>query len=203
MKTLRTRSGLFAATVALLALPQAASAAYYVPPSNSAATQYTEAFPTAGGDQDAENGGTKHHSPAKVLGTRNAQRLESKGPEGHAVAEIAAETAPTESVVTTAAVESPQSAADHGAAKSHSKSKPQHHSQASGQPKQQQPAPKPQQTLGSAEPSGSSGLGEVIGQATGSSSSGGLGLLLPLVLLGAVGWSVAYASSKRRKKPAA
>ena len=138
-----------------------------------------------------------------MLGTRNAQRLESKGPEGHAVAEIAAETAPAESVVTTETVESPQSAAGHSAAKPHSESKPQHHSQASGQPKPQQPAPKPPQTLGSAEPSGSSGLGEVIGQATGSSSSGGLGLLLPLVLLGAVGWSVAYVSSKRRRKPAA
>lgn len=200
MKALRTRTSLLAAAVAILALPQAASAAYYVPPSNSAATQYTETFPTAGGDQDAENGATKHHhSPAKVLGSRNAQRLESQGPEGHAVAEIAAETAPAGNVVTTQATESPPGAAHHGPAKPQAKSKP-HHPQSTNTPLQ---PPREPQSLHSAEPSGASGLGEVIAQATGSSSSGGLGLLLPLVLLGTVAWSVAYVSSKRRKKPAA
>lgn len=200
MKALRTQLSLLAATVAILALPQAANAEYYVPPSNSAATQYTESFPTAGGDRNAENGAAKnHHSPSKVLGSRNVQRLESQGPEGHAVAEIAAETAPAESVVTTQASEGPKGNAGHNPAKPQAKSKPDHVKPANTP---QQPAREPQ-SLGSVEPSGSSGLGEVIGQATGSSSSGGLGLLLPLVLIGTVAWSVAYLSSKRRKKPAA
>jgi hypothetical protein len=199
MKALRTRLFLLAATAALFALPQTASADYYVPPSNSAATQYTESFPTAGGERDAENGNSKHHSPAKVLGGRNAQRLESQGPEGDAVAEIAAETAPAETAVTTAATESSKSHAGHGAAKPQTNSKARH-PKSSGTPQQTDHNP---QSLVAAEPSGSSGLLEVIGQATGSSSSGGLGLLLPLVLLGTVAWAIAYVSSKRRKKPAA
>jgi hypothetical protein len=201
MKAPRTRPSLLAATVALLVLPQIASAAYYVPPSNSAATQYTEAFPTAGGDKDAENGGTtQHHSPAKVLGSRNAQRLESQGPEGNAVAAIAAETAPVESVTTTPATQSPKSEASPGPSKPQAKSKSHHPKK----PSYASPPPAHEpQSLSSAEPSGSSGLGEVLAQATGSSSSGGLGLLLPLALLGALAWAIAYLSSQRRKKPAA
>ena len=51
-------------------------------------------------------------------------------------------------------------------------------------------------------PSGSSGLGEVIGQATGS-SSGELGLLLPLLIIAVVIWSAAYLRRQRRDHPAA
>jgi hypothetical protein len=45
---------------------------------------------------------------------------------------------------------------------------------------------------------GSSGLGEILRQATGSTSSGEMGLLLPLLILGALAWSVAYALGRRR-----
>ena len=48
-------------------------------------------------------------------------------------------------------------------------------------------------------PSGSSGLDEVIGQATGSSSSGQMGLLLPLVIVGAVVGSLAYLWRRKRQ----
>jgi hypothetical protein len=47
-------------------------------------------------------------------------------------------------------------------------------------------------------PSGSSGLGEVIAEATGSSSSGGLGMLLPLAIAGAIAWSLAFLWRQRR-----
>jgi hypothetical protein len=194
MKALLTRTSLLAASVAILALPQVASAEYYVPPSNSAATQYTEALPTAGGDQDAEKGSTKpHHSPAKVLGSRNAQRLESQGEEGHEVAQVVAETAPTESAVAPPVPSGPKGGGGNSA-KPHKQPKADHEKQ--GQSVQPRP-------VSFDQTSGSSGLGEVIGQATGASSSGGLGLLLPLVLLGSVAWAVVYVSSKRRRKPAA
>ena len=48
-------------------------------------------------------------------------------------------------------------------------------------------------------PDGSSGLGAVLGQATGSSDSGQLGLLLPLIVLATIAWSVAYLVRRRRQ----
>jgi hypothetical protein len=70
-----------------------------VPPGNSAATQYTEQFPTAGGNAKSNagingGGGGSAKPPSKVLGHENAQKLESKGPVGTEVAKLAAESAP-------------------------------------------------------------------------------------------------------------
>ena len=64
-----------------------------VPPSNSAATQYTEAFPTSGGDKKTDQ--ARHRSPSKVLGAKNAHRLDKQGPDGAAAAAVAAATAPS------------------------------------------------------------------------------------------------------------
>jgi hypothetical protein len=55
------------------------------------------------------------------------------------------------------------------------------------------------ESAGAKEPHGSSGLGEVLGQATGSSSSGQLGLLLPLVVIGAIAWALAFFWRQRRR----
>ena len=74
-----------------LALPAVSQAEYYVPPANSAANQYTESFPGAGGES---GGKRKDATPGATLGAGNAKRLESKGPAGEAAAEVAAETAP-------------------------------------------------------------------------------------------------------------
>jgi hypothetical protein len=49
--------------------------------------------------------------------------------------------------------------------------------------------------------SGSSGLREVVAQATGSSASGEMGLLLPLIIVAAVVGAVAYAVTRRRSTP--
>lgn len=69
------------------------------------------------------------------------------------------------------------------------------------------PAPKHGKTTGgkgarevaAGQPGGSSGLGEVLGQATGASSSGQLGLLLPLAILAAVAGSLAFLWRRRRR----
>ena len=84
-----------AATIGAVAILPAAAAAAPVPPGNSAATQYTEAFPTAGGQAESrERQGSQGREPSEVLGKDNAQRLESQGAAGEAAAAIAAETAP-------------------------------------------------------------------------------------------------------------
>jgi hypothetical protein len=201
MKASKTGLGLLA-TIAILAVPAVAHAEYLVPPGNSAATQYTEAVPTAGGPKatDPSSQG-KHQSPSKVLGGRNAERLDAQGPEGRAAAEVAAETAPVAIVP----------AGSEGAAqtKHPSTSQPGTNgtgsgggSGANGEPDNSgSVAPVRTATLTSQEiPEGSSGLGEVLAQATGSSDSGQLGLLLPLIVLGAIAWSVAYVL-RRRKRP--
>jgi hypothetical protein len=52
------------------------------------------------------------------------------------------------------------------------------------------------------EPSGSSGLAEVLRQATGSSSSGEMGLLLPLIIVATLAGSLIYLAGRRRRPTA-
>ncbi len=82
-------------TTAVLAISATGAGAAVVPPGNSAANQYTEAFPTAGGQ--ATPGKAKRSAaltPSQVLGRANASRLESEGPAGVVLAQVTAETAP-------------------------------------------------------------------------------------------------------------
>src|SRR5262245_20501085 len=65
-----------------------------VPPENSAVNQYTEAFPTAGGDREAHGQRGKNLSPGKVIGAANAKKLNEQGAAGRATAKLAADTAP-------------------------------------------------------------------------------------------------------------
>jgi hypothetical protein len=178
----RASLGFLAASAAVLALP-AAAPAEPVPPGNSAATQYTEAFPTAGGPQNAERGQKgNHRQPAKVLGPRNARRLESQGAAGREAAAVAAETAPGEGAARSAGSgrsgQRVGASAGEGDIRGH------------GQPSDN--------SVGGSD--GGSSLGEVIRQASGSSSSDGTGLLLPLAIAGAIIWSFAYLM-RRRKNP--
>ena len=188
----RIRLSSLAATLALAALPAGAAAAPYVPPGNSAANQYTEAVPTAGGPKATDKGRqSKSQTPNKVLGTRNTAKLDAQGPQGQATAELAAATAPSVVSAPTAATRpgggggqsSPSNGATNGG--SSDRAVPE-----TGKPEVPIPA-------------GSSGLGEVIGQATGSSSSGQLGLLLPLLILAVATWAVAYVLRQRRGHPVA
>jgi hypothetical protein len=196
MKALKTALGSLAATIAVLAFPLAAQAEYLVPPGNSAATQYTEAVPTAGGPK--ASGKPRHNqaqTPDEVLGSHTVEKLDAQGPQGHAAAEVAAATAPSTAVAApTASQHEAGRADDRGDSKSGGSGNgaAPRGSDGAAAGKESPPA---QQTAG-----GSSGLGEVIGQATGSSSSGQLGLLLPLIVLATLAWAVAF-FLRQRKRP--
>jgi hypothetical protein len=203
----RTTAIGFVAALAL-ALPTSAVAAEdagsVVPPENSAATQYTEAVPTAGGDKPS-NGGGKKQTPAKVLGSKNAHKLESQGRDGREVAQVVAETAPEATSAPAEPTPAPAKPSPDANAATHH-----HHGgngvssgggNAGGQahPPHRPAAPVAAPPKTSTElPSGSSGFGEVLAEATGSSSSGQLGALLPLAILATIGWSLAYFWRHRR-----
>ncbi len=148
--------------------------------------QYTETVPTAGGGQDTDGQGKKRRSPAEVLGAGNAKRLEAHGPQGRAAAEVAAATAP----VADSPRATPTGDTQDGAQ--------QKHGGTADVPGAEIPSSPAISSL-SSDSSGSSGLGEVVAQATGSSSSGEMGLFLPLVILAALAWSLSYFWRRRRQ----
>ncbi|MGD9737539.1 MAG: hypothetical protein AB7V58_18305 [Solirubrobacterales bacterium] len=194
-----------------LALP-AGAAAQIVPPGNSAAAQYTETIPTSQGEQNAQ-GPKQQVNPNDVIGSKNTKKLEEQGPEGAAVAEFTAETAPT----TGSGGE--ESSADGKAETENGGGKPKGsggggNGTGSGS-KSQEAGGEEGSTAGSGAaagngsgsgpsaggpgPSGSSAVGEVASQATGV-SSGALGLWLPIVLVAVVLWA-ALMVWRRREGP--
>lgn len=187
--TSKFRTPTFVLLVALAA-PAYAGAEYYVPPGNSAANQYTETLPSAGGD----SGGKKKDkaSPAATLGAGNAKKLEDQGPSGKAAAQLAAETAPATVPVTETA--SNDSGGNGQAAGGGGKSGNGGGSGGSGSGKTANGAGSGSATttVQVDEPSGSSGIGAVLGQATGSADDGSLGLWLPVAIIAAIAGSVAY-----------
>jgi len=89
-----TRTVLCAAAILLAAPATAAPAAeFLIPEDNSAVNQYTEGFPTGGGDRDADDP-DRAAKPGKTIGAAATNRLRQAGPEGEAAALVAAETAP-------------------------------------------------------------------------------------------------------------
>lgn len=170
MTAFKIALGLQTIAVAMLAVPAVAPAANLVPPGNSAATQYTEAFPTAGGNATAGKGRGGSRSPSVVLGAGNARRLEAQGEQGRAAAEVAAETAPATQM---SGAKGGKAAGGGGVQASYS------------------------------QPGGSSGLGEVIAQATGSSSSGRMGLFLPILIAAALAGAGTYWVRQRTRRPPA
>jgi hypothetical protein len=185
----------------------ASAAAQIVPPGNSAAAQYTETIPTSQGEKNAQ-GPKKHVNPNDVIGSKNTTKLEEQGPEGAAVAEFTAETAPT----TSSGGE--ESSGGNGVDNQNGGGKPENGGGAgngagdgkgdgAGDGKGSKPqgpggeegseatgyAPIGNGTsAGGSGPSGSSAVGEVASQATGV-SSGALGLWLPIVLVAVVLWA--------------
>ena len=158
------------ATVAL-ALPATAPAQAIVPPGNSAANQYTETAPSAGGEQLPPGGNSPDGhspSPAKALGAPTVGRLDELGPTGRATAALAAAGAPTHS----------QRQGKSGAG--------------SGGGSTSAPA-----TASTADPDGSSGLGQILGQATGLSSASNSSLPLLLALAATVVWAATYLRRRR------
>lgn len=195
MKPINIGLSSLGATIAILALPSAAGADYYIPPENSAATQYTEAFPTGGGHREPGAGQDRSRSPDQVLGERNARKLAAQGPQGEAAAEVAAMTAPPTPAADQVTTTEPRSAGSKGG-------KPA--TGGSAQPSKPLPELPPPTNASSPpiQPEGSSGLGEVAGQALGTSSAGSTGALLPLAFLGAIAWSFVYLTRKRKNSTA-
>lgn len=210
------RVALAAALAALLILPGQALAEYYVPPGNSAATQYTESFPGAGGEKSGKH---KQATPAQTLGSKNAKWLEQHGPAGKAAAEVAAETAPTQ-VVGTAPSSSGDAAGTSGNASGGGGNKGGVLTGGGGQGAAGQGAAGSgggsgasdrssthpgassgggsgaAQGIAQAQPEGSSALGQIAGQATGA-SDGNLRLWLPLAIVLTLAGSIAYRARMR------
>lgn len=185
-----------AMTVALLALPAGAAAEYLIPDGNSAVNQYTEGIPTGGGEKDTKGAGEKEVKPAKTIGAETTRKLEEKGPEGKALAEVAAETAPPEAAVESSEGDEPAQKPKHGDAR-HQGNKAD--AKGNGKADTGEDAEEAQAggTVASGSgPSGSGGFGEVLAAATGS-SDGGIGLLLPLAIVGAVIWGIVFTVRRR------
>jgi hypothetical protein len=188
------------AVAAALALPAASPAEYYVPPANSAANQYTESFPGAGGES---GGKRKDVTPGTALGAGNAKKLESKGRAGKEAAEVAAETAPAQLAT---------GGTDNGGGKAAEPGDSGQTGEKGNGGAEDEGGSGSTGTAGSGggspggkgggsgtgegggkvqQPKGSSGFGQVLGQATGA-GDGNLGLWLPLAIVLTLIGSVAY-----------
>jgi hypothetical protein len=178
------------ALAAPAAFPNVAAAAALVPPGNSAANQYTETFPTPGGNAEAKGKGKV--TPGDVLGAANAEKLDAKGKQGREAAAVVAATAPP-ATATGAGGEEGSGQSSAGGAEGGGAA-----GQAGGEENGGSATGSGSGQTVSGE-DGSSGLGEVLGQATGSTSSGGTGLLLPLIVLASVVGALAFFLRRRRQ----
>jgi hypothetical protein len=178
----------FATTIAIVAFPAVARAGEaIVPPGNSAAAQYTEAFPTGGGNKDVtQNNRRRPPTPAKALGGENARQLEGRGPLGEEAAAVAAATSPP------IASQPGPSSGGKGAASPGSTALGGSGTRA----EQGEASTAPAEAARPPEPSGSSGLGELASATTGGSGSSGL---LLLAIFGGAFWGIAYILRRRRK----
>lgn len=140
----------------LLVLPGVALAAS-TPPGNSAVDQYLEALPAPGGNQPTSSGGSR--DPRQTLGGRNIRELEALGPDGTAAAQLAADTAPSQG----------------------GPGKPSGTKERAGTEPQS-----PAQSGGSASSDRDGGfrlpLGDLAEQPGGDTDSGGMGIVLPVIL---------------------
>ncbi len=168
MRAFRIGIGI-AAVLATMALPSAALARAVVPPGNSAANQYTETAPSAGGEELPPGG--HGQTPVKALGAKTAERIEALGPAGRATAVLAASGVPLQGGGKAQAGRrsGPGSRSDQGQGESQG---------------------------GETVSGGSSGLGQVLSEATGASGGGQSGLLL-VAVVGTGIWSIAYVWRRR------
>ncbi len=190
---------LAAAFLATLAFAAAAMAEETIPPGNSAVNQYTESLPTPGGARDTENDGRKSRpSPHKALGSKNANKLESQGNDGRAAAEVAAATAPTPEPADEEETAAPAASGGNGGGNNSNDNGPKPSDRGGNGADKANAGNAKLAKVEVEEPSGSSGLGEVVGEATGD-SSGAMGWLLPLLIIAIAIWAVAYAMRQRRQ----
>ena len=197
------------AAVASLA-PPAAGATTVVPPGNSAANQYTETFPTTGGNAEAKKG-THKVTPAEAIGSGPAKKLDSQGKQGHEAAAVIAATSPLPVSGAGSEGSDEGSGSVTGGAGGNGGGGSGHGGGSDGAGQGQ--GARGNDLTGAAgaahsvnvvdstvqEPGGSSGFGEVLGQATGSTSSGGTGLLLPLAIIATAVWAVLFLLRRKRR----
>jgi hypothetical protein len=210
MKTLKFGILLLSlALAAAFAIPAGAIAAEdVVPPSNGGANQYTETYPTGGGNRNALTEGDEI-APGKVIGDRNAEKLEERGEEGEEVAELAAETSPTtEYVVPVAPAPSSGGGGGDGGTGAVKQSAGRGSGSGGGAPagdpadrQKSSPVDPVVNAGGDTDVEGSGALGEIVGQAFGTSESG-MGALLPILMLAAIFWAFLF-TARRQRRPAA
>lgn len=166
-----------------------------VPPENSAVNQYTEAFPTAGGERNVHEHKGRRTSPNRALGAKTTRKLEQQGRAGREVAELATETAPA--IETSAPdAEAPDSAAREKRRSEATGGGGADGGNAGGGSAGIGQAGGAQPAVDLSETGGSSGLGSVVANAFGFSPDGGAGLLL--LMLATIAWALAYAARQRR-----
>jgi hypothetical protein len=208
--TSKTLLASIAVVLAVILAPSAAPAgAAVVPPGNSAANQYTETLPTTGGNTEAKKG--KHKvTPAEAIGSGPAKKLDTQGKQGHEAAAVIAATSPPpvsgavseggnegSGSVSGAAGGGNGGSGHGGGSEGAGKGQGAGGEDSTGAPGGAAHNVKVDSTV--EEPGGSSGFGEVLGQATGSTSSGGTGLLLPLAILAIAIWAVVFLLRRRRR----
>jgi len=180
------------AVAAALLAPPTALAAGIVPPGNSAVNQYTQTIPTSRGNKEVRRGG--HGSPSKALGQKATKKLQKQGKDGRSTAELAAAGTPAG-----AASSGGGSGGDGGATGNGGGSAA--NAGSTGGPGNS--GARGSGGVGSAKAiaaadDGKSGFNQVLGEVTGTSSSGDLGLLLPLAIIAASVWCAAYFWRHRR-----
>ncbi|MFL5834860.1 MAG: hypothetical protein ACJ76B_12915 [Solirubrobacterales bacterium] len=181
---------LVTALAASLLAPAAATAAAIVPPGNSAVNQYTQTIPTSRGNKEVRQKGDG--SPSKTLGHSATKKLQKQGKDGTSTAELAAAGTPAAAVAAGGSgsggggANGGGSPAGGGSAAGAGGSGAQASGGLDGS----------QAVLGADD--GKSGVGQVVGEVTGASSSGDLGLWLPLAIIAACAWCAAYFWRHRR-----
>jgi hypothetical protein len=184
------------AVAAALLAPSTAIAAGIVPPGNSAVNQYTQTIPTSRGNKEVRQGG--HRSPSKALGPRATKKLQKQGKDGRSAAELAAAGTPA-GAVGGGSGSGPAGGGNGGATGNGGGSAATGGSAGAGGGSGAQSSG----GVGSAKAiaaadEGKSGFNQVLGEVTGTSSSGDLGLLLPLAIIAASVWCAAYFWRHRR-----
>jgi len=174
---------------AALSAPPAAIGAAIVPPGNSAVNQYTQTIPTSRGNKEVRQKGDR--SPSKTLGEKASHKLQKQGKDGRATAELAA--AGTPAGATGAGSGSGGAAGPGGSSQGGGGQ-----GGAGGGSGSQAAGGMGSAKAVAAAEDGQSGFGQVLGEVTGTSSSGDLGLLLPLAILAAAVWCGAYFWRHRR-----
>lgn len=181
-----------AVSVAALLLPSAAVAAPIVPPGNSAVNQYTQTIPTSKGNKEVRQKGDG--SPSKTLGHKATKKLQKQGSDGQATAELAAAGTPAGA---TGGGSGSAGGSGGGAAGGSTQRGGSQGGSGGGSGAGGLTAASATKAVAGAD-AGKSGVGQVLGEVTGTSSSGDLGLLLPLAIIAACVWCAAYFWRHRR-----